>query len=41
MSKRAERKTPGKPLTNYSNKFSNSFTEYSGYGRFRAQSGLR
>src|SRR5438093_8864268 len=30
MSMRAERKTPGKLLTYYSNKFSNSFTEYSG-----------
>ncbi len=30
MFKRAERKTPGELLTNYSNNFSNSLTEYSG-----------
>jgi hypothetical protein len=29
MSMRAERKTLGKLLTNYSNNFSNSYTEYS------------
>jgi len=28
MSKRATRKTPGKPLTNYPNNLNKSFTEY-------------